>query len=307
MSAVEILQNLFFIERGYLNGNHFVYRSEEPVLIDTAYLSGFPQTEKLVQDLGVDLSKVKLIVNTHCHCDHVGGNKIIQDRSDCDIAMHTVGKHFIDSRDDWSTWWRYYVQEADFFRCTKELRDGEVVSVGPHEFIVVYTPGHSADGIALYNRKEKILISSDTLWEKDMAVMTIRVEGSRAVFSLLDSLEKLARLDVKIVYPGHGKPFTDMHAALARARKKLAEYLRNPAKIGSDLLKKIVVYTLMMKHGAEEESFYQYLLTTPWFVETVDFYFNGEYESKFIEIMNNFSRRGIIKIDSKKIFTTVNP
>ncbi len=91
MSAVEILKDLFFIERGYLNGNHFVYRSEEPILIDTAYASGFSQTEKLIRGLGVDLSKVKLIVNTHCHCDHVGGNKIIQDRSGCDVAMHRIG------------------------------------------------------------------------------------------------------------------------------------------------------------------------------------------------------------------------
>ena len=40
MSITEIMDNLFFIERGYLNGNHFVYRSEKPVLIDTAYISG---------------------------------------------------------------------------------------------------------------------------------------------------------------------------------------------------------------------------------------------------------------------------
>ena len=39
MNAIEIMKNLFFIERGYLNANHFVYRSEKPVLIDTGYAS----------------------------------------------------------------------------------------------------------------------------------------------------------------------------------------------------------------------------------------------------------------------------
>lgn len=307
MSVIEILEDLFFIERGYLNGNHFVHRSEEPVLIDTAYVSGFAQTEKLTRDLGVDLSRVRLIVNTHCHCDHVGGNRIIQDKSGCDIAMHTIGKYFINTGDDWSTWWRYYAQDADFFRCTQELQDDDVICVGPHEFRVIYTPGHSADGIVLYNRKEKLLISSDTLWERDMAVMTVRVEGSRAVFSLLESLEKLEKLDVKTVYPGHGKPFTDLSEALCRARKRLAEYLDDPKRMGSDLLKKILIYTLMMKNGIDEGTFFQYLLTTPWFPETVDYYFNGEYERKFTEIVKDLSLRGIIKTDRQKIFTTVKP
>ena len=51
----------------------------------------------------------------------------------------------------------------------------------------------------LYNSQEKILISSDTLWESDMAVMTLRIEGSRALFQMQESLEKLELLDVKIV------------------------------------------------------------------------------------------------------------
>ena len=41
MSALEITDDLFFIERGYLNGNHFVFRSKDPILIDTGYISDF--------------------------------------------------------------------------------------------------------------------------------------------------------------------------------------------------------------------------------------------------------------------------
>ncbi len=46
-------------------------------------------------------------------------------------------------------------------------------------------------------KQEKILISSDTLWEFDMAVMTIRVEGSMALLHMQESLQKLESLDVK--------------------------------------------------------------------------------------------------------------
>lgn len=306
MSICEIMEDLFFIERGYLNGNHFVYRSKEPILIDTAYVSDFNETERLITGLGVNLSDISLIINTHCHCDHVGGNKIIQEKSGCDIALHKVGKYFIDTRDDWSTWWKYYNQKADFFTCTKTVKDGNVLSIGPHEFQVIYTPGHASDGIVLYNRKEKVLISSDTLWENDMAVVTIRVEGSRALFSWQESLEKLEALDVKIVYPGHGKPFTDMQKAISKSKKAIESYMNNK-EIGTDLLKKIIVYTLLMNKTVEEETFFPQLMGTYWFRETVDLYFNSEYQAKYNEIMNGLFQRGIIKRKDGKLFTTVKP
>ena len=303
----EIIKDLFFIERGYLSGNHFVYRSHDPVLIDTGYISGFHQTKKLISGLGVNLSDVSLIISTHTHCDHIGGNHIIQQKSDCDIALHNVGKYHIDTRDDWSTWWRYYNQEADFFNCTRALEDGEMITFGPHEFKVIYTPGHASDGIVLYNRREKLLISSDTLWESDMAVMTLRVEGSTALFHMQQSLQKLEALDVKIVYPGHGKPFADMKKALSKCSKKIEHYLLHRDTIGEDLIKKIIVYTLLMKKSIKVKAFFPYLMGTHWFKETVDLYFNSEYEAKYTEIMNTFFKKGIIKQKNGDLFTTVKP
>ena len=307
MANNEILDDLFFIERGYLSGNHFVYRSKDPILIDTGYISGFHQTEKLISGLGVNLSEVSLIISTHTHCDHIGGNHIIQQQSGCDIALHKVGKHYIDTRDDWSTWWRYYNQKADFFNCTRALEDGEMIALGPHEFQVIYTPGHASDGIVLYNRREKLLISSDTLWESDMAVMTLRVEGSTALFHMQQSLQKLEALDVKIVYPGHGKPFVDMKKALSKCSERIEYYLLHRDKIGEDLIKKIIVYTLLMKKSVRESTFFPYLMETHWFKETVDLYFDSEYEAKYTEIMNTFFKKGIIKQKNGDLFTTVKP
>jgi len=191
MAENEILKDIFFIERGYLNANHFVYRSNAPILIDSGYVADVDETEKLITDLGVNLSDVSLIINTHSHCDHIGGNRIIQQRSDCDIALHAVGRHFIDSQDDWSTWWKYYNQEADFFTVTRSLADGESVAVGPHEFEVIYTPGHAADGIVLYNRREKILISSDTLWENDSAVLTLAPQPTSLPAAIISCAQQL--------------------------------------------------------------------------------------------------------------------
>jgi glyoxylase-like metal-dependent hydrolase (beta-lactamase superfamily II) len=213
----------------------------------------------------------------------------------------------MDAHDDWSTWWRYYSQEADFFRCTLALEDGDIIAVGPHEFQVIHTPGHASDGIVLYNRKAKILLSSDALWEKDVPVMTVRVEGSAALLHVLASLEKIAALDVKTVYPGHGRPFNDIKKALSKSNAKIETYLHNRELVGQDLLKKIIVYTLLMKKTIKENDFFPYLLETFWFKETVDLYFNGEYEMKYSEIMHTFFERGVVKRENGNLFTTVTP
>ncbi len=307
MKPVEILKDLFFIERGFLNGNHFAYRSEKPVLIDTAYIADFDQTAKLIKQLGIKLADVQLIISTHCHCDHIGGNRHIQDQSGCDIALHKIGQHFIDTRNDRATWWGYFDQEADFFDCTIELNDGDILQVGPHEFTVMHTPGHAAEGIVLYNRRDKLLISSDTLWKNDMAVMTLQIEGSAAPFQMLESLEKLSALDVQIVYPGHGPAFTDMHKALTRTRRRLNHFLNHRDQMGLDLLKKISIYTLMMRKTVDENSFYDDLMKTHWYKETVDLYFNAEYRPIYDTIMKDFLKRGIVITQNGYMQTTIKP
>ncbi|MCP4671008.1 MAG: MBL fold metallo-hydrolase [Desulfobacula sp.] len=307
MQIVEILEDLFFIERGWLNANHFVHVSKEPILIDTAYKADADVTMAQIKKLGVNPSDVSLIINTHTHCDHIGANRLIQEQSGCDITLHTVGRHFIDTKDDWATWWRYYNQEADFFECTRSLEDNDILKIGPYEFQVIYTPGHASDGIVLYNRKHKLLISSDTLWENDMAVMTLRVEGSLALFSARKSLEKIASLDVRQVYPGHGEPFSDMETALSKATKKIDQYLGDSEKIGKDLIKKIIIYTLLMKKSMDEQNFFPYLMDTIWFKETVDLYFNKEYEIIYQQIMDLFIQNRVVKVEKNRLFTLIKP
>lgn len=307
MNSIEILDNLFFIQRGYLSANHFVSRSSNPILIDTGYSGGWLETRQSIEALGVNLSDISLIINTHSHCDHVGGNKTIQSLSGCGIALHCIGRHFIETRNDWATWWRYFDQEADFFDCTQSLEDGEEIDVGNHVFRIIYTPGHASDGIVLYHKKEKLLISSDTLWENDLAVMTLRVEGSTAVFRMLESLERIASLDVRQVYPGHGAPFNDCQGAITRSRKRLEGYLDNRQRIGRDLLKKLIVYTLLMKETVAADRFFGLLMDTVWYPETVDLYFNGDYQATFDEIMDALIHKKVVRQNNNKVLTTIPP
>ena len=81
--------------------------------------------------------------------------------------------------------------------------------------------------------------------------------------------------------------------------------MNNRVAMGTDLIKKIIIYTLMMKKTIKEASFFPYLMTTYWFKETVELYFNGEYKPKYDEIMQGFIQKGIVKRQNGSLFTTV--
>ena len=213
----------------------------------------------------------------------------------------------MDTQDDWATWWRYFSQEADFFNCTKALNDEEVIPIGPHQFQVIHTPGHASDGIALYNRKAKVLISGDALWEDDIPTITMRVEGSTCLFDLWDSLEKLESLDVEIVYPGHGRPFTDFKEAISKSKRKARDFLNHKERAGASLMKRITIYTILMHGQVDEEKFFDHLMGTYWFKETIDLFFNSGYQQKYDEVISDFLRRDIIRRKDGKLFTTVKP
>lgn len=304
---MEIAENLFFVQRGWLNANHFVFNGTEKALVDTGYIGNFEETRRLVQDLGVDLPEVDRIVGTHSHCDHIGANKRIQGLSGCKIAMHRIDKFFIDSRDDWATWWRYYDQEAEFFQVDISLEEGDPIFLDELKLEVIHTPGHGAGMIALYSQKEKFLISSDALWDGDLGVLTVRVEGSVAPILALDSLEKLSKLDVDRIYPGHGPPIKQPRIAIQRCREKLEGFLTDPSRIGMDQLRKILIYVLLKRGGFPVNKFFDYLMGTPWFKETVDLFFEARYERTFMHTMESLIQKGVVRREKGRYLATVRP
>jgi len=307
MPVSEILPDLFFIERGYLNGNHFAWVGERPVLIDSAYLPHIETTLEILAGIGIDAARTGQILTTHCHCDHIGGHRRIQALSGCEIALHPIGRHFIATRDDWSTWWRYYDQPAEFFEGTRSLQDGESVAVGPYRFTVIHTPGHSADGLVFYSPADRLLFSSDALWERDIPVMTLRVEGSRALFDALHSLERIAALDVRRVCPGHGPAFEDLPAAVARSRERIRNYLDHPQDLGRDQLKRIFVYTVLMHPGLQADGFFERLMATVWFPETCTFFFRGDFRRHYDDTMGGLLERGVLTVRNGCLYTVVAP
>lgn len=303
----ELGDGLYFIQRGWLNGNHLVYTGRPVTLIDTAYRTHLADTKHWIEDCGVSISQVEQIITTHSHCDHIGGHRFFQSVSNARVLAHPITRSWIETKNTYATWWDYYDQEAEFFPVHGSIDEGDEVRFGDFRWIVFHTPGHGAGMICLYEPDRKWLISADALWESDVGVMTPRVEGMDAAWRALDSVAKLAGLQVDLVLPGHGEPFRDFQGAVQRVAERLRGFRDDPRKMGWDQIKKILIFAVLMKDGLPEKGLLDYLMSVPWYPDTVDLFFGSDYEATLTDVVAELSERGILYVERGKYRTTVEP
>ena len=144
--------------------------------------------------------KPDIIVNTHSHFDHIGGNEFLQKKYDIKIAVHKAEKNFLsDPSKNLSELLgnKIISPEPEII-----LEDSNLVNLGSKKFEVIHTPGHSPGGISLYNKEEKILFSGDTIFKTGVGRYDFSSSDKE---KLINSIKRLLKLDDDVkVYPGHG-------------------------------------------------------------------------------------------------------
>ena len=111
------------------------------------------------------------------------------------------------------------------FKVQKKLKGGESLNLGGMSWEVHFIPGHSAGGIALYQREKKILIPGDVVYA-DNAIGRFDLHGADAA-ALQESLLKLAELEVDILLPGHNRTVKGLPAGYIRdVARQWSPYLR---------------------------------------------------------------------------------
>jgi hydroxyacylglutathione hydrolase len=190
--------NLYFYpEQGMLDCNTYVVTGQPGIIIDPGspdYLD--TRMEGLKQD-GIDPADIGIIVNTHLHIDHCGANEAFKKLSGAEIALHPVQKKnyqlvVIDGA-------RIFGLEPVVFTEDYVL-EGTVLANDVAEFEMIASPGHSPDCICFYNRRDKVLICGDVLFE--MNTGRVDLPGGNAE-DLKKSIEALSQLDVEHLLPGH--------------------------------------------------------------------------------------------------------
>jgi glyoxylase-like metal-dependent hydrolase (beta-lactamase superfamily II) len=113
------------------------------------------------------------------------------------------------------------------------LAGGETLTWGEHRFEVIWTPGHSAGLICLYDREAQVFISSDHILQRISPHVGMHVQSvGNPLDQYLESLSLVRDLPVQIVLPGHGRSFHN----LAGRVDEIAAHHRHRLTVMFDLL-----------------------------------------------------------------------
>ncbi|MGN8135987.1 MBL fold metallo-hydrolase [Paraburkholderia sp. 22099] len=232
-------------ERGWLSSNNVLLIDDAcAALVDTGYATHAPQTLALVrQTLGA--RPLDLIVNTHLHSDHCGGNALLQATWPCRTAIPVSEADAVRAWDETRLTFRATGQACERFSFTETIAPGVRLRLGALDWQVLGAPGHDPHSLMLYCADERILISADALWENGFGVIFPELEGESGFAEEQAVLEAIAERDVRLVIPGHGAPFTNVEQALERAFSRVAWLRADPARNARNALKVLIVFKLL--------------------------------------------------------------
>ena len=178
--------------------------AKEAIIIDPGCY--FEEERKQLQEfLEKNSLKPVQLVNTHCHLDHVFGNKWIHDTYKLELFIHPNEERVLQFAPQSGEMWGMPVD--NYTGPLHFLQQNQVISLGQNEIKILLAPGHSPGSICLYCEKEGFVIGGDVLFRESIG-RTDLPGGNHN--QLLQSIrEQLFILpDDVIVLPGHGEPTT---------------------------------------------------------------------------------------------------
>jgi len=187
---LEIVPKIHAIESYGFSSNCYVIGQNEIAIVDTGASAEYAKRIiNVIKEIGLNPNNITKIIITHHHPDHTGGIlgfiKILGS-DQVTIYVHESGIRFYKNRGITNIY---------------GLKDGETIEIDGLKFLVIHTPGHTEDGICLYNSKYKLLISGDTVFSYGSIGRTDLPGGN--ILKLVKSIEKLLKLDVEYLLPGH--------------------------------------------------------------------------------------------------------
>lgn len=257
-------------ERGWLSANNVLIRGQgATTLVDSGYCSHAAQTLALVAQ-ALDGQPLDLLLNTHLHSDHCGGNAVLQKAYP---AMKTwIPPGQAQAVTDWDPVALSYTptgQECPRFVHHGLLLPGTSVRLGALMWDIHGAKGHDPHSIVLHQPGTGILISADALWQNGFGVVFPELEGIQAFDEVGETLDLIEALEPKIVIPGHGPVFHDLKVALQHARSRLTQFRQSPEKHSRHAVKVLIKFRLLEWQRIERHELTEWAEKTPYLRQSI--------------------------------------
>jgi len=253
-------------ERGWLSSNNILIQGKDgpSALVDSGYASHAEQTLHLVQS-ALGEQHLDLLLNTHLHSDHCGGNALLQ--ASFPALRTLIPPGLAAAVSDWDTIALTYQptgQSCLPFLFEGLLRPGTTVRLGSMHWQIHSAEGHDPHSIILFQPEHRVLISADALWENGFGVVFPELEGADAFEDVAKTLDVIERLQPIAVIPGHGAVFMNVPVALSKARSRLSSFVQNPNKHKRYALKVLLKFKLLEWQKVERLTLEQWCMDTPY-------------------------------------------
>jgi glyoxylase-like metal-dependent hydrolase (beta-lactamase superfamily II) len=268
MTAAAQVLGLQWLQRDWLSANHIVFAAsgETPAaVVDTGYARHAGLTLALVER-ALAGQALGLIVNTHLHSDHCGGNHALQQhwpgvRTQVPAPSFEAVRHWQASRLSYEP----TGQHCPRFQATGALQPGGRLRLGPAQWQVHAAPGHDPDAVLLFEPQTRTLISGDALWEDRLAIIFPELEGGPGFALTRATLALIEQLAPRWVIPGHGAAFEDAGAALAASRRRLDGFERDPTRHLRHAARALAMFHMLEEQQQQRAVLEAWLQRTPLF------------------------------------------
>lgn len=190
------------------DSNVFLVRSEVNLMVDAGSGMNFDYFSRKLESFDLSFDDLDILVNTHCHFDHTGGDYKIIKTSDCTVMASEITGEALASGDEGLILAGMVQGELEPIKVSKTLQEGDCIEIGDKKLSVISTPGHTKGSISLYEPEEKLLFSGDSVFRGGIGRMDLPTASRK---DMVATLKKLEELDIEKLYPGHG-PIAETNA-----------------------------------------------------------------------------------------------
>lgn len=259
-------EGMHVFERGWLSSNNILFvGAQSAALVDSGYGSHSAQTVELVSAF-LNERPLDVLLNTHLHSDHCGGNAALQEAyTELKTLIPPGQSSFVSPWDPVSLTYAPTGQFCAPFKFDGVLPAGSEIQLGSCLWQIHAAPGHDPHSIILFEPASKTLISADALWEKGFGVVFPELEGERAFEEVGATLDLIERLAPRHVIPGHGAMFNYRTDVLVHARQRLNAFISNPARHAHHAAKVLLKFKLLEQQHLAFADFSKWATGTAYF------------------------------------------